>query len=122
MIRLHISVTTIINGWVHETLDGERASWEGSGFVPVTKNIDRFSSINARGSARAGIELEEKLGGPRDTFSSITIRVIATTPCDPSEKAFNAAHDACAEQCAEALERYVDEHMDRLIRHLGKER
>lgn len=142
MIAMHVVVTTEISKVPIATLGGRAATFEEYLRMPIRPPIrppavrstpitpsaraaavttsNRYKGINPDGKAEARVAVEEKLSGPRDTYSSVTVRVEVAVHCDQSEEAINTARDILFKEGLKALDHYADPLYEQLLRHLGK--
>lgn len=121
-MRIRVTVVTVINNIVMDSLSGVPATFEGS-YMPspgeLLKKPDRYKTLNPEGAAEVRIGLEEKLSGPANTYSSVTVMVQVTARCDQSSAAVKHALDVVHTECVQALERYIEPAQKLLIAHLG---
>lgn len=125
MIAVRIQVITTVQGHVMRELCGSLASYERS-IMPIpekrpagTKPTDQLLNMYAPDGATVSIELEEKLNGPPNSYSSVTVRVGITSRCAQSDDNVRRLTRLLHAEAVRALEHHVPPSQELLMRHLG---
>lgn len=126
MIVLRANVTTIIDNWVVEQLGGKLVTWEGvqrldpKKHPTLVRKPDRFSSLNPEGPCEVRVAVDEKLSGPKNSFSSVSVRVEISARCDQNEETIEKARDVLFKECMSATAHYMNPALDMMMEHLHK--
>lgn len=124
-MQIRVSVTTKINEITVDSLSGVPATFEGT-YMPTLEELkkksggDRYKVLNSSGPAEVRIGLEERVSGPPNTYSSVSVYVQVMAHCDQTAPAIRQAMDLVHSECVQALERYVEPAQQLLLAHLGR--
>jgi hypothetical protein len=119
MIQCHVKVTTFIYGQPVPTLSGAPATFEGSE-LRMADPEDPIAALYAPDGAVVTLGMEERVGGPRDTYSSISVRVELSLPCAPNKLAMRKTLRALHVEAQRALNHYVEPAQALLAQHVGE--
>lgn len=118
MICIKIQVVTVIKGFVVRELGGKLATWEGTQhMVPGEK--DPIAAMHTVGGAGVTVDVEEKLSGPPNTYSSTTIRVSITARCPQTIAHIQKMTRLLHAEGLRALEHHVPTSLELLVAHVN---
>jgi hypothetical protein len=126
VIVLRVSVATVIEGWVVEQLGGKLVTWEGvqrldpKKHPTLVRKPDRFASLNPDGPCEVRVAVDEKLGGPKNSFSSVSVRVEISARCNQDEESIEKARDVLFKEGLRAVAHYMNPALDMLVEHTQK--